>query len=101
MLHNSDRGGNSAPNKIFMDSIVGFANVLAVIAAFLGTPPLHRVSVGFIENYTAREYGAWLAEPVSFVWFCIIAAAVFFISRATLSTALVMGGLMLAARFAL
>ncbi len=93
-------GGENSANKMFTGSVEGFANVVAVIAAFLGTPPLHRVSAGFIQDYTAAEYGEWLAEPVSFVWFCLIAAAVFFISRATLSTALVMGGLMLAARFA-
>ena len=98
MLSNENKGGQA--NSICVNSVIGFANVLAVIAAFLGTPPLHRVSVGFIRNYTTDQYGEWLAEPVSLVWFCLIAAAVFFISRATLSTALVMGGLMLASRFA-
>ncbi|WP_019962317.1 hypothetical protein [Woodsholea maritima] len=97
MLRSPKRDEAKTP---FMKSVEGLANVLALIATYLGTPPLHRATSGFIQRYTAENYGEMLADPASFVWFCLVAASVFFISRATLSTAIVMGGLMLASRFA-
>jgi len=66
---------------------------------FFGAPPLYSNTVGAIHEFTARHYGFGFQDITSIVWGVICAALIFFISRASISTALVMGGIALATRF--
>ena len=85
--------------SVFVGSIQGLANTLAFAAAFFGTPLLYDASAGWVNAFVLRHYGTGLAEYVQYGWFAILACVVFFIARASLATALVMGGLAVAMRF--
>lgn len=88
-----------AGRSIFMSSIQGLANTLAIVVTFFGAPPLYSKSVGWIQGFTIQHYGSGFEDLTSIVWACVCGALVFFISRASISTALVMGGIALATRF--
>lgn len=96
MLKNKDQ--KAAARNVFMSSIQGLANVLAVIVTFLATPLIYGQSIDWIQRFTASNYGLGFEGLVAFVWFTVTAAFVFFIARASASTALVMGGIALATR---
>jgi len=88
-----------AGNNIFMSSIGWLANLIAFIASFLGTPFVYGKTIGWIHRYTAMNYGGGYVDLITFVWWAICALLIFFIARASIGTALVMGGLAIAARF--
>ncbi|MEW4467386.1 hypothetical protein AB1K62_06120 [Parasphingorhabdus sp. JC815] len=88
-----------AGRSIFMSSIQGLANTLALLVTFLGAPPLYSKSIGWVQAFAVRHYGYGFEDVTALVWGGVCAALVFFISRASISTALVMGGLALATRF--
>ncbi|GAK34630.1 hypothetical protein AQ1_02529 [alpha proteobacterium Q-1] len=88
-----------AGRSIFMSSVQGLANTLAVVVTFFGAPPLYSKSVGWIQSFTTQHYGYGFEDITSIIWGCTCAALIFFISRASISTALVMGGLAVATRF--
>jgi hypothetical protein len=90
---------NSAAQLVFMSSVYWLANLLAFIAAFLGTPPIYGRTVDWVIVFTTRHYGAEFADLISLGWFGIVACLVFFIARASISTALIVGGLTFALRF--
>ncbi len=93
-----NKSKKEAGKSLFLASIFGLANTLAVVATFLGVPQLYGRSIVWIQAYTARHYGYGLEDLIAFAWFVICACFLFFISRASISTALVMGGLALATR---
>ena len=97
MIPNKKDG--EATRNVFMSSIHGLANTLAVVVTFLGTPALYGRTIGWVQSYTASNYGYGMHDFVGLAWGCACAALVFFVSRASISTALVMGGLALATRF--
>lgn len=82
-----------------MSSIQGLANTLAVLVTFLGAPPLYSRTIGWIQTFSVQHYGYGVEGMTSLIWGGVCAALVFFISRASISTALVMGGIALATRF--
>jgi hypothetical protein len=82
-----------AGRNVFMSSIQGLANVLAFAAALLLTPKLHGWSVEWVVDYVTAMYGRGLDDLTSLVWFATLGLTVFFTSRATIGTALVLGGL--------
>lgn len=88
-----------AGKNIFIDSLMGLANMLALIAAFLLTPKVHGWSVGWVTRYVEEQYGAGLSDLTGFAWFVVVGFTIFFGSRATIGTALVMGGLAILTRF--
>ncbi|WP_339715409.1 hypothetical protein [uncultured Sneathiella sp.] len=90
---------SEASKSIFMSSIIGLSNTLAIIITFIGAPPLYSKSVGWIQDFTIQHYGYGFESFTAFAWACICGFLVFFISRASISTALVMGGLAIATRF--
>ena len=96
-MFNSNKHRQAGQN-VFMGSVKGLANVIAFIAAFLLTPQLYYWSVDWVSNYVASVYGPAFFNPSRFVWFCTTALLVFFISRATIGTALVFGGLAIVTR---
>lgn len=95
--------GNSnhaaAGRNLFMSSVTGLANTVAVVVTFFGAPMLYERSVGFVQNTTYQVYGAGWADFVGVAWFLICVSLVFFISRASVGTALIFGGLALVTRF--
>jgi len=86
-----------ASEAIFMSSMKGLANVLAVVCTFFGTGPLYSATVDWVLEFSQNHYGAG-GDFVSILWGCVCAAFIFFVARASLSTALVMGALTLATR---
>ncbi len=88
-----------AGRSIFMSSIQGLANTLALIITLLGAPPLYSNTIGWVQVFVVRHYGYGMESLTVIVWGGASAALVFFISRASISTALVMGGIALATRF--
>ena len=87
-----------ASQSTFMSSMTWLANTIAVVAAFLGTPVLYSMSVGWIREFTFDHYGAAWMDLMSIVWFVLVSCIVFFVARASLSTSFVMLGLMLATK---
>ena len=94
----SNEKHKAAGQSIFMSSVTGLANTLAVVTTFIGAPPLYGKSVGLVQDFTSNNYGHGYEDITAFAWGITCAALVFFISRASISTALVMGGLALATR---
>ncbi len=88
----------AAGQSIFMSSVTGLANTLAVVTTFLGAPPLYGKTVSWVQEFTTKYYGYGFDDMTAFIWGVVCASLVFFISRASISTALVMGGLALATR---
>ncbi|MEM9054522.1 MAG: hypothetical protein AAGB16_04275 [Pseudomonadota bacterium] len=89
---------SQAGKSMFMGSVNALGNVLAFIAAFLATPPAYSSTIYWVQTYTARHYGYGYEDITAVIWGCICAALIFFLSRATIATALTMGGLALATR---
>jgi len=90
---------SEAGRSIFMSSVQGLANTLAVVITFMGAPPFYSKSIGWVQSFTIQHYGYGFQDLTAFAWGCVCAALIFFISRASISTALVMGGLAIATRF--
>lgn len=88
----------AAGQSIFMSSVQGLANLLAIICTFLGAPPMYSKTIGWVQGFTVQHYGYGWADITSLVWALICGGLVFFISRMSISTALVMGGLAIATR---
>ena len=89
----------AAGSDTFMKSMAGLANVLAFIAAFLGTGPLFSSTVGWVTEFAVEHYGYSIAGIISPVWGIACAALIFFIARASIGTALMFGAGALLMRF--
>ncbi len=97
-MFDNRKNQSEAARSVFMSSMFGLANTAAATAAFLGGPLLYERSIRWIVVFTVNAYGeawVWIVEPL---WFVLVLLLVFFIARATLATALVTGGLAIAAR---
>ena len=88
-----------AGRSIFMSSIQGLANTLALIVTILGAPPLFSSTIGWVQAFVVRHYGFGLESMTVVVWGGACAALIFFVSRASLATTLVMAGIAVATRF--
>lgn len=89
---------NQAGKSMFLSSVNGLGNVLAFVVTFLATPPSYSATIGWVQDFTANHYGYGFEDITALVWGGICAALIFFLSRATIATALTMGGLALATR---
>ena len=88
-----------AGQTTFASSLQGLATLVAMVTAFLGTPALYGRTINWLQDYTYYNYGAGFEDLVAFTWFLMCGGMIFFLARATLSTALIMGGLALVTRF--
>jgi len=95
---NNTQKHQEAGKNIFMSSMTGLANVLAVGATFFGTGPLYSRTVDWAYRFAVNHYGYGIADFTTLIWGVLCAALIFFIARASISTALVTGGLALAMR---
>lgn len=89
----NNHGQPSQQTSFFMRSMEGFANVVALIITFLLTPPLWSSTVGWISAYAENQYGAGTGGLASLIWGVLMAMLIYYSSKATIGTALVMGGL--------
>ena len=89
---------SEAGRSVFLSSVNGLSNVLAIVITFLGVPLLYGRSIDWVQKYTAQNYGYGWEDFTALIWFVICSALIFFISRASVSTALMMGGLAIATR---
>ncbi|WP_022693139.1 hypothetical protein [Ponticaulis koreensis] len=87
-----------AAANVFSGSVKGLANVSAVAVTYLLTPLAYGSTAGWVKAYTGNHYGYEFADIATLFWGILLAAAIFFMSRATLATAITMGGLAIAAR---
>lgn len=85
--------------SLWMRSLEGLAQVMAVVAAYLGTPWLYGATIEWMQRYTLAGYGPGFEDLVTVSWFVICSLLIYFLARATLSTALVMGGAAIITRF--
>lgn len=88
-----------AGKNILMSSIVGLANILALVAAFFGGPLLWQHTIVYVRDLTYQTYGESLIGLASLAWYGLSFMLVFFIARMSIGTALVMGGAAFIARF--
>lgn len=89
----------AASRANFMSSMQGLANVLAIIFTFVGAPPLYSKTIGFVQGFITNHYGYGFEDVATFAWGLICAALIFFVSRASVSTMLIMGAIAIATRF--
>ena len=97
MLQNNSQ--REAGRSIFMSSIQGVATTVALAATVVGAPVIYNFSIDWEQSFTARQYGYGLEDIAAVVWGGTCASIVFFVARASVGTALVMGGLAVATRF--
>ena len=88
-----------AGQNLFMASVTGLANVLALVAAFLGGPTLYQYTGPYILELTYQAYGNELVDLAKLVWYGLSYMLVYFVARATIGTALIFGGLAIVTRF--
>lgn len=89
----------AAGQNIMMSSAIGLANVCGAAAAFIGGPQVYKYTAPYVEELTYQTYGAAMISFASIAWYIICFLLVFYISRATIGTALVFGALALVTRF--
>lgn len=98
-MFNSDKH-KQASKSIFLSSMMGLANVLALMVTFLGTGPLYTASKDWVAAFAVAQYGQGSADFVTFIWGILCFALIFFSARASISTALMFGAVALMMRFA-
>lgn len=88
-----------AGHGIFMQSVEWLANLVAVIIALFATPELHARTIGFVQHFVRGNYASGFDGAVDLSWWLLCWLLVFCITRMTVSTAIVVGGLTIAMRF--
>lgn len=74
--------------NLAQSSVMGFANVLAIAAAFLATGPISSATASWVVESAVSSYGEDVAGFVRFGWMLTVAAGVFFLARAFIALAL-------------
>lgn len=74
--------GPATPQRSgFAQSLDGVANVLAIVATFFIGPMLFQVSIAWVQEFTASQYGqAWISIA-TLLWAIISAAVVYWTVR--------------------
>ncbi|WP_417681679.1 hypothetical protein [Roseibium sp.] len=90
---------NQAAQSIIMSSATGLANVVAVIVTFFLTPLAYDVTGVWVRQFTAAHYAPDLVGLVDFLWGVLLVAVIFFVSRMTTGTLIIMGAITFIARF--
>lgn len=76
--------------NMFTDSVEGLANILALICAILLTPSIDDVTGQWATQAFVKVYGTELSDLFRLVWFLVVGAGVFYLSRAGIALALMM-----------
>jgi len=88
----------AAARSMYEKSIQLIANVSAAIVAFFATGPLYTLTIRWVEEFSATQYGPDFEWAVKIFWFVVVGAITYGIARATVATAIAMGGLALASK---
>ena len=92
------KGQREAARDTFTSSVALLANVLAFAVALLLTGPAYKATNPVVSGYLASQYGAVMGDLGSILWGVIVGVTVFALARASLATAITLGGLAIAAR---
>lgn len=84
---------------VFMDSLQGFATVLAAMLAMLAAPVLNQWTAPTVLALARQNYSPDLVQLVEVAWMLACFPFVFFAARASVGVALMMAGSALAYRF--
>lgn len=98
IVSNQPKSHKEAARNVFTSSVSLLADTLAAITAFLCTGPIYKFSIGPVRDFAASQYGVWVGDLTTFVWGLAVAVAVFAFARASLATAITLGGFAIAAR---
>lgn len=93
------RDQKNGAQGVFQSSIRGLAEVLAVAATFFGTPIAYGSTIGWVRDFTIKYYSMEFVFLIEFAWMGITGAAIFFIARASVGTALTAAGAAIVLRF--
>lgn len=85
-MHRAGSGGSG----FFMASVALLANLIAIMAAFLGTPYLHAETLPFILRISTMHYGHGYEVAIFYAWFVIAGGFVFALTRAVVGNTLVL-----------
>lgn len=88
-----------AAQNLFLSSVTGLANVVAVVTAFFCTGPFYHRTIGFIDRYVENNYGYGWEDITHICWWIVTALIVFFLARMSVGLAIMMGGIYLITRF--
>ena len=80
----------------FVWSFKWLGNIVAIVLTFLSAPFLYSATVGWIRDFTHSHYGPALVNVTDIGWAIAVGLIVFFLSRASTVSALMMGALYLA-----
>ena len=86
-------------NSGFKASIEGLASVAALVVTLFATPWFTALTDDWALSLLTYAYGSAYAYMMSWLWFAICGAAIFFISRAVLSISLMAGCTSIMMRF--
>lgn len=89
----------NAARSIFESSQRALAELGAVIVTFFLAPIAFAHTRGWVLEYTSNYYGSDFVVFIDVAWMGIVGAVIFFISRITVSTCLMMGGAAIVMRF--
>lgn len=89
----------NAARSIFESSQRALAELGAVIVTFFLAPIAFDHTQGWVLEYTSNYYGSDFVVFIGVAWMGIVGAVIFFISRITVSTCLMMGGAAIVMRF--
>lgn len=73
---------------MLQDSIGGLATVVALIAAFMGTPYLDRWTSEIAMEVVVSAYGYDFVPLARIIWTLLLGGVVFFLSRAVIALAI-------------
>ncbi|WP_262694684.1 hypothetical protein [Kordiimonas aquimaris] len=88
----------NAGKGIYEKSIKSIANLSAIVAAFFATGPLYSLSIDWVLGFSTSQYGDQANWLVQAFWFVVVGLSTFALARATIATAITVGGFALAAR---
>ena len=92
------KGQKEAARDVFTGSISFVGNVGAFAVALFLTGPAYKATNPMVSSYLTSQYGAVMGDLGSILWGLIVAATIFGVARASLATAMTLGGLAIAAR---
>lgn len=95
---------NRNPHKdrtqgVFLDSLQGFATVVAVMLAMLAAPVMNQWTAPYVLALARQNYSPDLAQLVELGWMIACYPFCFYAARASVSVALMMAGSAAAYRF--
>lgn len=92
------QGQREAAKDVFTGSVALLANTLAFVVAVFLTGPLYSHSIGPVRSFLVSQYGSAFSDVATLFWGVVLAIIIFAFARASLATAITLGGLAIAAR---